>query len=362
MSNPAGRAPRSPERGGIAVLVAVSFTTLFALCALAIDTGYLYQSRQKMQTAADAAVVAGMRDLSGSTTTASTAATAITTACGYTSGVTVDTTTAKQLKVTINLTQQLFFGRIFGVSSKSMTVTAVGRLLSAPAIFASNPACSVTGPVAPIGLNFSGGSPGLTIDGDLQSNGGIFINNTLSGGGTQTYKSGCTCSGCPSGTTGGGSYAFPFSYTASSFACGTGSLATPGPLTVGGSPSGVYCSAGDINVTAGTIGPATATFVSATGHITFSASTVTLTAAQNGVIAYTGGTDGAGTACALPAINVGNGTVTMNGSFLAPNGCVNVNTSTLDLTGSLAGSNVGVQIGSGTISSTGGSSNYELYQ
>jgi Flp pilus assembly protein TadG len=369
MTKPAARPERLRERGGIAVLVAVSFTTLFALSALAVDAGFLYQGRQKLQTAADAAVMAGLQDLSTSTSTASTDATNILTASGFSSGVTVDTSTARQLKVTVSLTQQLFFGRLFGLSSKSMTVTSTGRVLAAPAIFAGNSSCSVTGPVAPIGLNFSAGTPsppnGLTINGDLETNGGIFINNPLSGGGTQTYNSGsgCSCSGCSSATGGGGSYTFPFSYTAASFTCGNGtSLTATGTYNVPASPSGVYCNHDDINVSVTSGGPYTATFVSAAGTVTISSTGVNLVAAQNGVVIYAGGAGGGSNVCSPASVALGSGSLTFNGSVLAPAGCISVNTASLTLTGSLAGAYVGVQITNGTITPGSAGSTYQLYQ
>jgi hypothetical protein len=343
--------------------VAACFTTLFALSALAVDAGFMYQGYQKLQTAADTAVMAGLPDMQTSTSTAATDATNILTANGYSSGVTVDTTSVtRQMTVTINLTQQLFFSRIFGLASKSMTVRSVGKVLLSPAIFAGNNSCSVVGPNAPIGLNFSSANS-LTINGDIETNGGIAINNNLGGGGTQTYNSGsCTCSGCLSPTGGTNAYTFPFATGTGSFTCGNAtSLLTATTLNVGGSPSGVYCNGGDINVAAGTIS-GTATFVSANGTVTISGGTVNLTAAQNGVLIYAGGAGGGGNVCSPASVALGSGALTLSGLILAPTGCISANTTSLALTGSLAGAYVGVFINSGSITPGAGSSTYQLYQ
>jgi uncharacterized membrane protein len=43
------------------LLATISIVVLLGFAALAVDVGYLYSTRRRMQTAADAAAVAGLR-------------------------------------------------------------------------------------------------------------------------------------------------------------------------------------------------------------------------------------------------------------------------------------------------------------
>src|SRR5512139_127280 len=49
------------ESGAVAVVVALSIIVLVGMAALAVDAGYLYSVRRQLQTAADAAALAGCR-------------------------------------------------------------------------------------------------------------------------------------------------------------------------------------------------------------------------------------------------------------------------------------------------------------
>jgi len=59
-------ATEGPDQGAIAVLVAVMIVALLAFAALAVDAGALYSQRRQMQTAADAAALAGVQELPAS--------------------------------------------------------------------------------------------------------------------------------------------------------------------------------------------------------------------------------------------------------------------------------------------------------
>jgi hypothetical protein len=351
---------RSPEGGTIAVLVGVSFTALLAMSALAVDAGYMYQARRNLQAAADAAVMAGLPDLKSSTSTAKSNAATMASNCGYTTGVTTATSTTGtklQLLVTITSTQNLFFGRLFGVSSKTMTVQSIGESdMATPALFAGTTNCSVPGGTVGVALNGT-----FTVNGNIESNGGVETPSGVSSGDGNTYseiyKPTCTCQGCPSPSNTGGTAPSPFSWTPADFTCGTGSM-TGGNLNLTGSVSGVYCSGGWINISASNIS-GTATFV-AVGTITFSSSTVTLTAAQNGIIAYS---QAAGNCISNQAIGIGNSSVIMNGSFYAPSGCVNTSGANITINGSLVGNEVQLGSSNTTITASGGgTASYDLYQ
>lgn len=54
---------RSQESGSTIIIIALAMTALLGLTALVVDVGYLYIERSRLQNAADAAALAGARDL-----------------------------------------------------------------------------------------------------------------------------------------------------------------------------------------------------------------------------------------------------------------------------------------------------------
>lgn len=74
--------------GQALVITALSFSVLLGFAVLAVDTGVLFRAKRKMQTAADAAAVAGALDYlyKGDVTSATNAAKAAASANGYTDG------------------------------------------------------------------------------------------------------------------------------------------------------------------------------------------------------------------------------------------------------------------------------------
>lgn len=371
--------PRDLERGSVVVLVALVSTTLLAFTALAVDIGYLYQCRRSLQAATDAATMAGLTVLSGDQSgtgqsNAATMARTFATANGYTNGVAGATVgaaaTSTQVTVTISSVKTTFFAGFFGLHTKQLTATAVGQLTPAvPAIFAGGTGC----PPASTGLQLNG--TGFAITGDVESNSAV---NYYTGGsnttnGSVAYNPACGYSGggnpAPSGGVSptGGSIPYPYTYTISSFPpCTFGSLSTPGDFPLGtpgpfwatGGPSGgtlvsgVYCANGNIDVSASSV-TGTITLV-ATGKITISSSTANLTGFYNNMIAFT---PVVSDCISAQAINIGNASVTLNGSFDAPNGCVNASGSNMTINGSLVGNEVQIGVGgSSVITSSGGGS------
>jgi Flp pilus assembly protein TadG len=55
------------EKGVALILVAVSVVVLFGMGALAIDVGHLYNVKNQLQSAADAAALAGATEMTGAT-------------------------------------------------------------------------------------------------------------------------------------------------------------------------------------------------------------------------------------------------------------------------------------------------------
>ncbi len=355
--------PRDPERGSVTIIVAAMATMLFAMAAMSIDVSTWYLARRNMQNVADAAVMAGLPSLGSNASTAVSRATSILTANGYGS-VTPSTSSSgglRYLTVSITASQPSYLAKIFGVSSKTMTVSAQGQsTVSSPAIMAIGTNC--------FGVQFSGN--GFTINGDIESNSEVKLNATGTINGSVDYNPACTGANgyantgttiTGSLTTGGGSAASPFSYTSGSFSC---TSSTVGDLPLNWPvPDGVYCATGNISFSASGITGVTARItLVAGGQITFSASTLNqISANQNGIIAYSSYTNND---CNTQAINIGSGSVVMNGSFYAPNGCINASGNSMTYNGSIIGKMVQMGIGSSSTvtGASGGAATYSLYQ
>jgi hypothetical protein len=336
----------------------------------------MYLAKRNLQEAADAAVMAGLPSLATSTATAKTNAAAMATRIGYTSGVTTTTGasgTLRTLTVTITATEPFFFAKALGYSTKSISATSVGQSApQVPAVFAGSNNCTTTSPPQ-VGIQFNGGP--LAITGDVEGNGNVNVYGSTTISGSTTYGSDPACghNGIASGSPTGGSISSPYSYTAASFgsctfgtASATLSVATSGaPWWQTGGPSGgtlkpgVYCGS-NIDFTGGAFITGTVTMVSS-GQINISGSSVTLTAYSNGIIAYTSKTSDC---ISNQAINIGSDSITMNGSFYAPNGCINPSGTTIKIYGSLIGNEVQLGMGTGSLidSTGGGSTKYWLYQ
>ena len=351
------------------MLATFLLVALFALSALAVDVGFLYTRSRMIHAVADSAVAAGMGDIvAGNTAAATTDVNNL--AAQYNPGTytITPTPTASQLSVTVSATYPLYFAKIFGLNSKVLTVTAIGKKgIPTPALLALGTACG-----SGVGVTING-SGGMTVKGDVDSN-GILDFGTGPPGAQITGSAQTLCAGGPlkGGTPGQwpwdtvtGTYGSVGSPFADPFAPFTPPTCTWGTLTSGGDPTaghwtlksgvtykldpGVYCTTS--NLTANGPGQGVdatgVTFVLMGGTLqigvnvssTFSAAA----GSPNNIIAYTSFT---GSCSAGPAINIGGPagalySLTMTGSFYAPNGCINAGSnSATTLTGSFIGNEV----------------------
>jgi Flp pilus assembly protein TadG len=134
------------QRGAVTVVVAVSMVVLLGFAALAVDYGYLAYSQRRLQSATDAAALAGAVDLwTQSWTTVVTNAQAFTAGQGNTmpggvspasatiTGLTLSSVTLpyKQavsgyngIKVTQQATVPLFFAKALGLKSQTISATS----------------------------------------------------------------------------------------------------------------------------------------------------------------------------------------------------------------------------------------------
>jgi len=139
-------------RGQVLVLTAIVMIVLIEFVALATDLGLLWTKRRQMQTATDAAAVAGATALRNSASITS-AANAVASLNGFTNGISSATVTinnppssgryagnSNYVEVIIAQAEPSYFLRAFGYSSMKVSTRAVGGAMNAAGcIYALNP-------------------------------------------------------------------------------------------------------------------------------------------------------------------------------------------------------------------------------
>lgn len=119
------------EHGYVAALVAMLLLTLVGLSAFAVDVGHWYFVGQQAQRAADAAALAGVTDLPGDQAGAFALANQYSTLNGFANGANATTVTPSidgqptRLRVTVTRSVGNIFGPLLGVSTTTVTRTAV---------------------------------------------------------------------------------------------------------------------------------------------------------------------------------------------------------------------------------------------
>jgi hypothetical protein len=110
------------ESGQAMILLAISFVVLCGMVGLAIDVGNITVQKGDLQNGTDAAALAGSQDLPGNPTAATASAIANATA----NGITNPTIVIDQNSITVTSTKSvpMYFSKIFGTSSKNVTVKA----------------------------------------------------------------------------------------------------------------------------------------------------------------------------------------------------------------------------------------------
>jgi hypothetical protein len=284
-------------RGQIFILMAISMAVLAAFAALAIDVGNLWTTKRLMQTAADAAAIAGANAvLHGAGTGSSTITSAANNAAtldGYTDGsstlrssrpvsVVVNNPPASgpyagnsdAVQVTISQTQPTYFMPVAGITSVPISVTAQAMIKpSGNCIYALDPSASGA-------LTVSGTST-------LSSTCGAYVNSSSST--ALTINGGGTLEANPVGVVGGfvvnGNAPTP---PVSGIAPFTNPFATVGTPTVGKCTGfkgtsvtngqtvtfdpGTYC--GGIKITGGTVTFNPGVYVIDGGGLSFSGATI----------------------------------------------------------------------------------------
>jgi len=300
--------PIPAESGQVAVLAAGAMLLIIGFAALTVDVGYLYATRRNMQTAADAAAIAGSNALEQACGTTAGCTCSSQAACpaagadvaklnGFTDGVTVGTPTTSPtnppsgtfVQATVSRAVPTFFLRALGYNTVNVSATAIaGYAPEGPCMTSVDPTDQQT-------IDVSGGASVVTtcpiIDESSNSDG---LN--VSGGGTVSASSIALVASSWSGNGGGAvtptpstgtsippnpfSGLVPPSPCSSSGGC-TGACPSFSTLKVNSTPAGaispgVYC--GGINVSGNsttlTLNPGTYILVNQSGNLVSSGAMV----------------------------------------------------------------------------------------
>jgi Flp pilus assembly protein TadG len=256
------RAARA-RRGQVIVMVIIALAVLVAMVGLANDIGYAWRVRLKMQSAADAAAIAGADALfNGGGVSASAAAQAVATQNGFTNGsgtpinsnavtVTVNNPPASgpnsansnAVEVIIGQPQPTYFLAMAGFSSLSVSARAVGAVTSSSnCVYSLNPSASGAFDMSSNSTITS--TCGILID---SSNGQALIgaSNTTISAPSLSIVGGMSWSGhaLPSNTsTGVAAASDPLAYIPTPSVSGScTTLATVGSNSTANIPGGYYC-------------------------------------------------------------------------------------------------------------------------
>ncbi|HKN60039.1 MAG TPA: pilus assembly protein TadG-related protein [Candidatus Acidoferrales bacterium] len=145
---------RRGEAGQAIVVVALALVAILGILGLATDVGYMRYTKRQLQTAADAAAIAGAAELAYSDVTS--AAQADSAANGFTNGTNGATVTVNNpplsgqhigdsnyVETIVAKTTPTFFAKAFGVKTVTLQARAVAQLGSGNnCIFALDPAAS----------------------------------------------------------------------------------------------------------------------------------------------------------------------------------------------------------------------------
>jgi len=174
---------RGHEHGQVIALFCIAMLVVLGFAALAVDVGFLYATRRNMQTAADAAAIAGSNSLNSgeSFATAKSAAKDVASLNGYADGTNNVTVTVKSpanppnpgdgtyVEVDVAKPVPTYFMRALGYNTVNVSTTAVAG-------FAPAPDCVITlDKTAQNSLVTSGGS-------NLTANCGVVVDSSSTSG------------------------------------------------------------------------------------------------------------------------------------------------------------------------------------
>lgn len=121
------------KRGQVLVMLTILIPVLLGVVAMGVDITVFYWTWSRMQSAADASVLAGAASLPDSPSLAIAAATAYAKSNGITaSEITTPVVAANDLSISITLTRAVpyYFGRVLGLVSSPVITKATANLLN----------------------------------------------------------------------------------------------------------------------------------------------------------------------------------------------------------------------------------------
>lgn len=118
------------QKGATAVLVCLAIVALIGMAALAIDVGMLFATRIKLANAADASVLAGVRELPANPLKAVDVASQYSLLNDLETGEAIFqvSTDKRTISGQASRTMDLFFARVLGFDKRQLSVSAVARI------------------------------------------------------------------------------------------------------------------------------------------------------------------------------------------------------------------------------------------
>ncbi|MCE5285128.1 MAG: Tad domain-containing protein [Pelosinus sp.] len=123
------------QKGGITVLVALTFTIVMGLGAVAVDIGNLYLHKTRLQNMADAAALAGVQELPDNGDKAAQIARNYAMLNGKSGDMITDLTILQNVQIGISVKRSVpyFFAKIFGLSSQDVSASSAARIVTVSA-------------------------------------------------------------------------------------------------------------------------------------------------------------------------------------------------------------------------------------
>lgn len=132
-------APAEPkDKGAVLIWVAGSLVVLLTMAAFAVDLGWIYLNRSRLQSAADAAALAGVVNLPGFPGDANADAASAAGSNGFPIGsrttMATNITADNKMEVTLTTTVDTFFLRVIGMSSMDVQRSATAEYIKPVAL------------------------------------------------------------------------------------------------------------------------------------------------------------------------------------------------------------------------------------
>lgn len=130
------------ERGSIATIVALALTVLIGFAAIGVDVGRMFIVRDRIHSAADSAVLAGVQQLPGDPVGAVETARTFLTQNGFDpslTSVTLDPNSIYKLRASVKVPVDMTFARVLGFARQDVSGASAAERLSATSTYGAAP-------------------------------------------------------------------------------------------------------------------------------------------------------------------------------------------------------------------------------